>query len=174
MLRRWRLYLAEHVYGVLANEPREHRSTRFEEKNVRSSSKLWNSAGTCGNFGCACRRANFLTLGPIFRNLQYRCGKIAHRKLGCDEVKQGQRLERQELQDGHLEQTRQLERARSRLYRSQILQQNMRLKALAEIYTMHSFAQLCNLKNLSKISRWILQNPARLPYLKINFSEIIL
>ena len=28
------------------------------------------------------------------------------------------------------------------LYRSQILQVNMRLKALAEIYTMHSFAQL--------------------------------
>ena len=42
-----------------------------------------------------------------------------------------------------------LERARSRLYRGQILQQNMRWKALAEIYTMHSFAQLCNLKNLS-------------------------
>ena len=36
-------------------------------------------------------------------------------------------------------------RARSRLYRSQIFQVNMRLKALAEIYTMHSFAQLCNL-----------------------------
>ena len=35
-----------------------------------------------------------------------------------------------------------LERARSRLYRSQILQVNMRLKALAEIYTMHSFAPL--------------------------------
>ena len=35
-----------------------------------------------------------------------------------------------------------LYRARSRLYRSQILQENMRLKALAEIYTMHSFAQL--------------------------------
>ena len=35
-----------------------------------------------------------------------------------------------------------LNRARSRLYRGQILQENMRLKALAEIYTMHSFAQL--------------------------------
>ena len=35
--------------------------------------------------------------------------------------------------------------ARSRLYRSQILQVNMRWKALAEIYTMHSFALLCNL-----------------------------
>ena len=33
-----------------------------------------------------------------------------------------------------------LDRARSRLYRSQILQANMRLKALVEIYTMHSFA----------------------------------
>ena len=37
-----------------------------------------------------------------------------------------------------------LYRARSRLYRSQILQVNMRLKALAEIYTMHSFAPLQN------------------------------
>ena len=44
-----------------------------------------------------------------------------------------------------------LDRARSRLYRSQILQVNMRWKALAEIYTMHSFAQLCNLNFLSKI-----------------------
>ena len=34
--------------------------------------------------------------------------------------------------------------ASSRLYQSEILQENMRLKALAEIYTMHSFAQLCN------------------------------
>ena len=41
-----------------------------------------------------------------------------------------------------------LDRARSRLYRSEILQENMRLKALAEIYTLLSFAQLCNL-NLS-------------------------
>ena len=43
-----------------------------------------------------------------------------------------------------------LDRARSRLYRGQILQENMRLKALAEIYTMHSFAQLCNRNFLSK------------------------
>ena len=33
-----------------------------------------------------------------------------------------------------------LYKARSRLYRNEILQVNMRLKALAEIYTMHSFA----------------------------------
>ena len=33
-----------------------------------------------------------------------------------------------------------LQTARYRLCRSQILQQNMRWKALAEIYTMHSFA----------------------------------
>ena len=33
-----------------------------------------------------------------------------------------------------------LDRARSRLYRGQILQENMRWKALDEIYTMHSFA----------------------------------
>ena len=40
-----------------------------------------------------------------------------------------------------------LDRARSRLYRDQILQENMRLKALAEICKIHSFAQL----QLSKI-----------------------
>ena len=39
-----------------------------------------------------------------------------------------------------------LYKARSRLYRSQILQVNIRWKALAEIYTMHSFAPLSNLK----------------------------
>ena len=33
-------------------------------------------------------------------------------------------------------------RARSRLYRNELLQVNMRWKALAEIYTMHSFALL--------------------------------
>ena len=37
-------------------------------------------------------------------------------------------------------------RARSRLYRSQILQVHTRWKALAEIYTMHSFAPFSNLK----------------------------
>ena len=36
-------------------------------------------------------------------------------------------------------------RARSRLYRSQILQVNTRWKALVEIYTMHSFAPFSNL-----------------------------
>ena len=35
-----------------------------------------------------------------------------------------------------------LDKASSRLYRSEILQVNMRSKALAEIYTMRSFAQL--------------------------------
>ena len=35
-----------------------------------------------------------------------------------------------------------LNKARYRLYRSQMLQVNMRWKALAEIYTLHSFAQL--------------------------------
>ena len=39
--------------------------------------------------------------------------------------------------------------ARSRLYRKEILQENNRWKALAEIFTMHSFAQLCNLNFLS-------------------------
>ena len=44
-----------------------------------------------------------------------------------------------------------LHRARSRLYRSQILQVNTRWKALAEIYTMHSFAPFSNL-NFSLIN----------------------
>ena len=43
--------------------------------------------------------------------------------------------------------------ARSRLYRSQSLQVNMHLKALAEIYTMHSFA-LCD---CYKITVFLLQ-----------------
>ena len=38
-----------------------------------------------------------------------------------------------------------LQTARYRLYRSQILQEHMRWKALAEIYTMLSFAPLANL-----------------------------
>ena len=37
-----------------------------------------------------------------------------------------------------------LNRARSQLYRSQFLQVNTRWKALAEIYTMHSFAPFWN------------------------------
>ena len=41
-------------------------------------------------------------------------------------------------------------RARSRLYRSRLLQPNIRLKALAEIYTMHSFAPFFNLKISAK------------------------
>ena len=38
-----------------------------------------------------------------------------------------------------------LDKARSLLYRSQILQENMHWKALAEIYTMHFFAPFSNL-----------------------------
>ena len=41
--------------------------------------------------------------------------------------------------------TYELIKARSRLYRSHILQVNARWKALAEIYTMHSFAPFSNL-----------------------------
>ena len=40
--------------------------------------------------------------------------------------------------------------ARYRLYRNQILQQNIRWKALAEIYTMHSFAPFWKLNFLLK------------------------
>ena len=46
--------------------------------------------------------------------------------------------------------TYELIRARSRLYRSQTLQVNTRWKALAEIYTMHSFAPFSMLKNFVK------------------------
>ena len=42
----------------------------------------------------------------------------------------------------HCEGSGNLDRARSRLYRNEFLQENMRLKALAEIYTMQSFALL--------------------------------
>ena len=48
-----------------------------------------------------------------------------------------------------------LYKARSRLYRKHIFEENMRWKALAEIYTMHSFAPLLeplsNLKIFVKI-----------------------
>ena len=40
--------------------------------------------------------------------------------------------------------------ARSRLYRRRVLQVNTRWKALAEIYTMHSFAPFFNLKTSTK------------------------
>ena len=53
------------------------------------------------------------------------------------------------------------DRARSRLYRGQILQENMRLKALAEIYTMHSFAHFFNLKNLSNFQLILPKNCKR-------------
>ena len=46
-----------------------------------------------------------------------------------------------------------LYRARSRLYRNEILQVNIRLKALAEIYTMYSFALLeSNLETVKSAS----------------------
>ena len=51
-----------------------------------------------------------------------------------------------------------LQTARYQLYRSQILQQNMRWKALAEIYTMHSFAPVSNLKNFVKFCNFFLAN----------------
>ena len=58
-----------------------------------------------------------------------------------------------------------LYRARYRLYRSQILQENMRWKALAEIYTMHSFAPFAKLNFFVK-SRWFL-----CWFLKQNFAK---
>ena len=61
-----------------------------------------------------------------------------------------------------------LYRAPSRLYRNQILQENMHLKALAEISTMHSFAQLCNLNLLSKFANFLL-NFERTQQIQQNF-----
>ena len=46
--------------------------------------------------------------------------------------------------------TPKLRGARSRLYRRRFLQVNTRWKALAEIYTMHSFAPFFNLKISAK------------------------
>ena len=60
-----------------------------------------------------------------------------------------------------------------------ILQENMHWKALGEIYTMHSFAQLCNINFLSNICQHfckIQQNSANLAkFLKIfaNFRKIL-
>ena len=44
--------------------------------------------------------------------------------------------------------------ARSRLYRRRFLQVNTRWKALAEIYTMHSFAPFSKLKFFVKIAKF--------------------
>ena len=63
-------------------------------------------------------------------------------------------------------------RARSRLYRSQILQENMRWKALAEIYAMHSFAPFSNLKIFVKIAEIFadfFQNVATFARILLNF-----
>ena len=50
-----------------------------------------------------------------------------------------------------------LDKARSQLYRSQILQENMRWKALAEIYTMHSFTPFWNPLHGSLSSKFCLK-----------------
>ena len=47
-------------------------------------------------------------------------------------------------------------RARSRLYRSRFLQPNIRWKALAEIYKMHSFAPLSTFNFFPKIAEILL------------------
>ena len=66
-----------------------------------------------------------------------------------------------------------LYRACSQLYRSRILQENMRLKALAEIYTMHSFALLQNhsffkgytlqitILHPARVTRWLFKTRAK-------------
>ena len=54
-------------------------------------------------------------------------------------------IHREKLDPWVVEKLKKLNQARSRLYRNQILQENTRLKALAEIYTMHSFASFSNI-----------------------------
>ena len=67
--------------------------------------------------------------------------------------------------------TYELFRARSRLYRSQILQVNNRWKALAEIYTVHSFAPLSNFNfplKIAEVFAVFLQNVANFARLLLN------
>ena len=86
-------------------------------------------------------------------------GGITHGGLGGD-GRGGDGLPRRLRGEGHVRELRgrqlagKLYRARSRLYRSQFLQENMRWKALAEIYAMHSFAQLAQLRNLNCLSNF--------------------
>ena len=68
-----------------------------------------------------------------------------------------------------------LYKARSRLYRCQFLQLNTRWKALAEIYTMHSFAPFSkrifssNFANILLIFARIVANLKFSILLKVNF-----
>ena len=107
-------------------------------------------------FAFDCRTLRFFIHGKKeVRGGGHRHGRLVHRppagpgpRRGGAEALRGLRWLR------HCEGSGKLDRARSRLYRGQILQENMRLKALAEIYTMHSFAQLCNLIFSVKISHF--------------------
>ena len=86
-----------------------------------------------------CKKLNEVFFYRNFlRSLQvaYRKEVRAKRRAGC--------LPRLDSAGCCIARSGKLDRARSRLYRSQILQVNMRWKALAEIYTMHSFAPLWN------------------------------
>ena len=71
-----------------------------------------------------CDRRVFLSETAFFQSEKY-SGVKTEAKAAAAELRAGK-----------------LYKARFRLYRSQILQENMRLKALAGIYTMQSFAQL--------------------------------
>ena len=67
--------------------------------------------------------------------------------------------------------------ARSRLYRRRFLQVNTRWKALAEIYTMHSFAPFSNLKifvkNCWKFCCFFKQNFAKFVRNLLNFAKFL-
>ena len=76
-----------------------------------------------------------------------------------------------------------LNRARFQLYRSQILQENMRWEALAEIYTKHSVLQLSNLNlfcvvlllsNLKMSVKEVCQNVANVYQKLLDSSEMLL
>ena len=64
-----------------------------------------------------------------------------------------------------------LYRARSRLYRNQILQENMRWKALPKIYIMHSFAPFFNLKISAKNRQHFLRMNNEFPIFSFSTSK---
>ena len=111
---------------------------------------LWNLDGDLGIWRVENSYSNSqITEG--FWEFELRCQRGPYANLALlhvvvRRVPEHARFERDLLLRTLSRSTGKLGRARSRLYRSQILQQNLRLKALAEIYTMHSFAPFAMLK----------------------------
>ena len=100
----------------------------------------WADFRTDGSSQTVTRRLFFDRCCTTERKLNSSCAKLRLRGERCwvGGVGGGQTREICTRRAGKLK------RARSQLYRSQILQENMRWKALAEIYTTHSFAPFWN------------------------------